>query len=70
MKERKFPTCPGKPDVYYAHNILFDGNSILFQYAGDIKIIIILDFGTKIKERAKWEKELLRNKTLAQKSKH
>ncbi|CRK87410.1 CLUMA_CG001212, isoform A [Clunio marinus] len=85
--EQNFPSsCPIKPDTYYANNIVFDGNSSLFQYVGDAKVMALLDFGTKIKgkmiyfvnikvfvefiERVKWEREQLKNKTKAEKKKH
>ncbi|CRK92074.1 CLUMA_CG005681, isoform A [Clunio marinus] len=75
-------SCPVEKGFYYASKINYGGGGFLSQYISDTKAMISLDFGTKInrkmnyfanakvfyelKNRLKWEKEQLKNKTEAQ----
>ncbi|CRK91698.1 CLUMA_CG005345, isoform A [Clunio marinus] len=75
-------SCPIEAGFYYVSKVDYDVDTFLTQYISDTKAMIALDFGTKInrkmnyfanakvffelKNRLKWEKEQLKNKTEAQ----
>ncbi|CRK87409.1 CLUMA_CG001211, isoform A [Clunio marinus] len=78
--DKRIPTsCPIEPAFYYVNNMLFDGKNMFSEQVRDVRVMIALDFGTKIKgkmnyfvslkvyngykDRLKYEKENLGNKT-------
>ncbi|CRK87411.1 CLUMA_CG001213, isoform A [Clunio marinus] len=78
-------SCPIEPGCYFANDIIFDGNSTLVQNVDELKTMTDYHFGTKtkgkmnyffklrvyvdFKDRLKWQKEQLINKTKTQKKK-
>ncbi|CRK87412.1 CLUMA_CG001214, isoform A [Clunio marinus] len=49
LKGRNLPkSCPIEPGFYFAKDIIFDGKKLLTHNIWDVKLMIALDYGTKI----------------------